>query len=184
MSEQSEVESELSDEELEFLQVLLDHKDSTTKEKNYARWAINALTNPKVLKAERNKSNVGKSIWYSLGLGVLLIALGMMFETLAAFAAGACSINMLYMIAAIVMYLAIKPPRNGVTLEDGSFRCTYCDALIEKDSFIKSLFAKQPPLDRHWDETGHMRELADTSAEMQGEDLSLGMRIKLNILEK
>lgn len=154
-SNQSE---EIDDLEIAYLQDLIQNGNSA-EERNWARWGLHAKSS-EVVKAKKTKSVFG---WITLLLIITVV------------------LSPVALITGLI-WITFDSGRNH-KLTDGVMRCSYCDEIIPKDGFIKSLSVEKP-IKRHWDETGHLREIVNTSSKMTGEKVGWLTNAKLNYLEK
>jgi len=171
--------------EIAYLQDLMGNEDSRIR--NYARWGLNPLTNPYILKSKRHKSVIGK-ITKVATLIAIIIAIIMsimdffLIKTTEELIVLPFCFSSSIATFGLLLWLSWRTNNDSVIIDDVQ-RCSYCNMIIPKDGWFKQAFADKTPIKRHWKETNHLSELATTAAEMSGEKIGWLMKAKLNLIE-
>ena len=164
--------------EIAYLQNLMENEDSRIR--NYARWGLNELTNPDILKSKRHKSLTGKittvaSLVFIIALVAVIISNAEVLVPILCMSSATAALG-------FILWFTWRTNTISVII-DNVERCSYCNMIIPKDGWFKGAFADKTPIKRHWHETNHLRELATTAAEMSGEEMGWWMKAKLNFIE-
>jgi len=173
-----ELDPEDTEAEIAYLQDLMGNEDSRIR--NYARWGLNSLTNPGLLKSKRYKSVTGKITKVSSLVFIIALVAGIISNTEVLVPISCMSSAIAFL--GFILWISWRTNNDSVIIDDVQ-RCSYCNMIIPKDGWFKQAFADKTPIKRHWKETNHLSELATTAAEMSGEKIGWLMKAKLNLIE-